>query len=404
MHCAELIYSLKDLNLDDLIKDNKVIDLISSAVDLFYAKFNIHYKDEWQDKINKGFESLLGKKINEYYKEKFKNENFKIALYFGWAYQRKHFYKIPDFLNLSNKDLIHIYNTNKYFTHTTSYKEIAIYYKFLEYIDFIPNIVTAGLDVTNKKVTCFATEHVYSSITRFGVINENGDPFGLKLQAECKKFNLNYVFSTCLQNYNIESKLNDGFEVIKGGYPGIDYNISHFKQISSKYVVIALDSEEYLTYQTIEELIKLLLDNEFKVIYRPHPECINIKLPNIKHKNYILDENLSILDTMSKSFTYITNFSSTAHTYPLTTLRKSILYMPKDYFDRKILGQSFFDENLHEKASNFDELLAVVKKLHALKDDKASQEKIAKYRAEQVFNLGHSSEFIADFILKHMKK
>ena len=107
---------------------------------------------------------------------------------------------------------------------------------------------------------------------------------------------------------------------------------------------------------------------------------------------------------MSKSFTYITNFSSTAHTYPLTTLRKSILYMPKDYFDRKILGQSFFDENLHEKASNFDELLAVVKKLHALKDDKASQEKIAKYRAEQVFNLGHSSEFIADFILKHMKK
>ncbi|EAI4322755.1 hypothetical protein A0Y14_08075, partial [Campylobacter fetus] len=88
----------------------------------------------------------------------------------------------------------------------------------------------------------------------------------------------------------------------------------------------------------------------------------------------------------------------------LTTLRKAILFMPSSSLDKEIYGKTFFDKNLHLKATNFDEVLLNLKELEAKKDDLYEQEKIRSYRNNEVYNLGHSSEFIANFILEKLKE
>ncbi len=87
-------------------------------------------------------------------------------------------------------------------------------------------------------------------------------------------------------------------------------------------------------------LAKVLLENGYKVIARVHPAFKENmkKLYSISNLNFIFDGSSSPIESFKNSFTVITNHSSLAHTYPLTTLRKAILFMPNSILDKEIYG------------------------------------------------------------------
>ncbi|EKR7995087.1 hypothetical protein P9H67_001544, partial [Campylobacter fetus] len=58
----------------------------------------------------------------------------------------------------------------------------------------------------------------------------------------------------------------------------------------------------------------------------------------------------------------------------------------------------------HLKATNFDEIILYLENMKNDKNYLQEKEKIKDYRQNEVYNLGNSSEFIAEFILNHSKE
>lgn len=142
-------------------------------------------------------------------------------------------------------------------------------------------------------------------------------------------------------------------------------------------------------------MIAEILAAGYKVIYRPHPNEANEL--NISHKNLMIDKSKDIMWAINQSFTCITNYSSLAYTYPLTSLQKSIVVL-------KMKKQRVFaDTNLHILARNTKQVLKAIKNLR-LDKSQLAKNKIKLYRQRQIYNLACSSEFICEFILKHSRK
>jgi YidC/Oxa1 family membrane protein insertase len=91
-------------------------------------------------------------------------------------------------------------------------------------------------------------------------------------------------------------------------------------------------SRNFLT-TSCEELIKCLINNEFKVIFRPHPEhhkrnkdvLKKIKKNFLGNKNFIFDSNSSNLESIEKSEILITDNSGIAIEFGLI-LKRPIFY------------------------------------------------------------------------------
>ena len=94
---------------------------------------------------------------------------------------------------------------------------------------------------------------------------------------------------------------------------------------------------EYNLDEFLDNIISEILHNtHFKIIYRPHPgDKVKTKksfmIKNIyekyrDNKNFILDSNISYLDSYKKSKILITDFSGTAYTYAFSKLRPVIFF------------------------------------------------------------------------------
>lgn len=315
--------------------------------------------------------------------------------------QNKHLYKIPYLLEnkLINKNIVYIYPYKEKFEGRNI--EIAVPYRLFEFIDFLPNVLTlfAGIKA-NKNSIYFCVEHIYAAPFVFGMYSD--EAFYKKYY---KEQNLNYIFSSCKKNFMVENALKADYEVIQAGYPSLDKNLDEYSdnEILKEWILVAPRIDDFLT-PARNDLISKLLDLGYKVIYRPHPNEEYDSLPKPNNKNFILDINENIIKSFNISFTIITNHSSLAHTYPLTTLRKAILFMPEENFTKGINNKTFFDENLHLKATNFDEIILYLENMKNDKNYLQEKEKIKDYRQNEVYNLGNSSEFIAEFILNHSKE
>lgn len=388
-YCANLIYQNRDIEVKEIMdKDCKVIN----AIDKFYSKFSFHYNEIWEKPIYET-RKYLGEKLNNYYKPMIKDDVWG-GIYHAGKATEKHLYKIPQILSKNmGKKILHIYNYKN-----ENPNAIFIHYRLLEFIDFLPNILTnySGI-MPNVKTKVFCLEHIYAHPFVYLLYSSIED-----FAKYFKEHKISYFFSSCKKNYKIEQVLdNQNCKVIKAGYPSLDKNIAQYNdtKYSKDYILIAARPDEYL-YKFMEAMIQRLIQLGFKVIFRPHPLD---KFTVDKEQNLIIDYSPSMIESMQRSFTCISNHSSVAHTFALTTLRKTILVLPDELMNKTHQGESFYDENLHIKATNIDEIIDAAKFLKQKVNDKFEQEKIKKYRKEQVFNLGHSSEFIANFIMKHSK-
>jgi YidC/Oxa1 family membrane protein insertase len=136
-----------------------------------------------------------------------------------------------------------------------------------------------------------------------------------------------------LKNKNIERIGYFYFNFLKS-----NVNINKFE----KNTILVAPSWNYSTRNFLtndcEELIKSLVNNEFKVIFRPHPEHYKrnkdalrrIKKNFLGNKNFVFDNNSSNLESIEKSEILITDNSGIAIEFVLTIKR------PIFYFDSNL--------------------------------------------------------------------
>ncbi|RAX56889.1 hypothetical protein CCZ01_08085 [Helicobacter monodelphidis] len=109
-------------------------------------------------------------------------------------------------------------------------------------------------------------------------------------------------------------------------------------------------------------------------------------------------------ELMEEAFVIIGHGSSVVQTFPLTTFKPAILFMPdKEFFTRNSLDSKFVaNEKTHILAHSVDEILEICQQLQ--RDSQAHQQEIKAYREEHIYNLGRSNQFIANFIEKLVLK
>lgn len=222
--------------------------------------------------------------------------------------------------------------------------------------------------------------------------------------------------------------LTNPLKFIPVGYPSLDsYLQESYQNKESNTVLLAFTiinpmneknkkkDESGISFEILCELVQSLLDKKYKVVLRPHPEKSKaIFMDEIakKFENTVGGGGIFVYDTssrmskqlMEEAFTIIGHGSSVMQTFPLATLKPAILFIPdKDFFVRNDLDSKFVaNQTTHFLTHSVNEVLEVCNKIK--QNSKTYYDEIQAYRAEHIYNLGHSGEFIADFIEKLVLK
>lgn len=211
-------------------------------------------------------------------------------------------------------------------------------------------------------------------------------------------------------------------KIIKGGYPSLDSYIREYKAFNNDlekeektlivgFTISHVESSSIeeecdicgLSPRLINELIETLLE-KYRVVFRPHPESDkSLWMEDIvnhfsSRPNFIYDTSARLSPAlMNEALTLITNQSSIGQTFPLTTCKKSIIYIPNQdfYHEMESIGAGIVNEKIHYLAHCKEDIL---KAIHKIEMDKTAKEEIEEYRSKEIFNLGESNRAIASFI------
>ena len=239
----------------------------------------------------------------------------------------------------------------------------------------------------------------------------------------------NYDSILCVGNFQIDEirsreklyKL-DAKNLIETGYSHLDNLMKKYstnKQIPINdpiQVLIAPSwSDDGLFETAIEKNISILLDSGFKVTLRPHPmtqkksekkiNFLNQKFSS--NSNFILEKNIPNFDSFMKSDIMITDWSGAAIEYAFT-LERPVLYIdvPKKIHnpDYEKLPQIPLEISIRDKIGeiiSLSDMEVLPEKIQILcQNPDIIKSKIQKIRGELIGNLGNSSKFEAEFILK----
>jgi len=239
----------------------------------------------------------------------------------------------------------------------------------------------------------------------------------------------NYDSILCVGNFQINEirsreklyKL-DAKNLIETGYSHLDNLMKKYstnKQIPINdpiQVLIAPSwSDDGLFETAIEKNISILLDSGFKVTLRPHPmtqkksekkiNFLNQKFSS--NSNFILEKNIPNFDSFMKSDIMITDWSGAAIEYAFT-LERPVLYIdvPKkihnpDYEELPEIPLEISIRNKIGEIISLSDMEVLPEKIQILcQNPDIIKSKIQKIRGELIGNLGNSSKFEAEFILK----
>lgn len=218
--------------------------------------------------------------------------------------------------------------------------------------------------------------------------------------------------------YNLPSK-----KLIKVGYGLIDDMIAQYskrKRESSfnKEILIAPSwQQDNLLDLCIEEVLGQLLGRGYHVTLRPHPQYVRLfpeKLDYIS-KQYDNCEDFELQMDFSSNYAIldadvlITDWSGIAYEYSFTTLKPTLFIntpmkvINPDYEEIKIVP---FDIKIRSEIGisvdldRIDTLNISVKKI--MTDDVFSPESIALIRDKYLYNIGHSGEVGANYIINSL--
>ena len=159
-------------------------------------------------------------------------------------------------------------------------------------------------------------------------------------------------------------------------------------------------------------IIKNLIDQNYKIILRPHPEhfirsrnTINKMVDVFKNKkNFYLSRNLLDLESLEKSTMLITDYSGIAIEFMAILNRPAILLeignkkFNKDWLDEDSTFEDEFKNNFGFKLKNEDEILEqLIKTINNKKKLKLDKNKVMQYLHENLYNYENVSKKFIEF-------
>ena len=165
----------------------------------------------------------------------------------------------------------------------------------------------------------------------------------------------------------------------------------------------------------IDEIIMKLINNGYKLIYRPHPLDLTkkgnqglvkfIQKKYKKYNNFKIDISSSYLKSYSQAKLLITDFSGTAYTFCYSTLKPVIFFSPneKDLDKEKLKNLYYFKDrkNVGVVNTKLKKMQADIEKLLGLKTKYKS--KIFKLRKKRILHINNSLKQSSDCIIKILK-
>ena len=205
------------------------------------------------------------------------------------------------------------------------------------------------------------------------------------------------------------------------GYPVLDDMIANYekpeKHIRKKVIIAPSWQKDNLIDLCLEPLLDELKKQDVEILVRPHPQHIRHKGEWLKSlaEKYAQEGIAFQLDFLSgksimEADLLITDWSAVAWEFSFTTLHPTLFIntpmkvmnpdwqkietVPVNISLREVIGRSIDPDKL-------DRLGSVMREL--LRDPAGWESKIERIRSEMIFNLGHSSEVGAEYILSRIR-
>lgn len=215
--------------------------------------------------------------------------------------------------------------------------------------------------------------------------------------------------------------------LIPGGYTRLDANLEEAAAYDGPIdsviyaPTLSLNAVQHhqLTYSAphAAAMLKALHEAlpQLEIVFRPHPNDLALlragrddqlarpfhealalceRLPRLK-----LDESLtSYMDSYNRAHVMISDTSSTAYTYALSTLRPVVFFSPRDREVRAIFSdQSFFIRDRERIGAVVQSVEQMVGQVGAMLEAPSLwRERIGEYRDEVCFNVGRTEEYFAE--------
>lgn len=288
------------------------------------------------------------------------------------------------------------------------------YFRFVPLVNFLLskiNFIISTYVIYNflpKSINIYINHDIYDT----PMVNKEIEK---KLFFEMSKLDYIFVSTDILKDYFNKKfieysklKKESKTKIINTGYLKLDHVFREVKKIKNKKKHILIAPTACKHYKAINLSTKLsktinyLLKKKYEVIYRPHPIDLTkrgnynlVKKINNnfkKNDNFFLDKSTSYLESYSKSFILITDFSGTAYTYAFSQNKPVIFFSmnEKKLFRKKLLNLYYFKDRkkIGFVVKNFSNLHNNLKKI---KNNKSLFiEKIDRLKKKRIINFGNS--------------
>jgi hypothetical protein len=289
--------------------------------------------------------------------KKKKNNSLKFFFfYFPVKAYQENILELGEFIAKSkNFEVYYIYNSNTKIE--LRLKKNSLYLDF-NYIRFIP-FGNFFLNKINFLISSYVIYTFPPKSKNIYICHDIYDAPMAKKYIEKRIFielaKLDYIFvsSDIVKNYfekgfskNIMNKSKRKVQIVNTGYLKLDHvhKKINLRKVKEDSILIAPTSSKFYSEanlsKKLDKMINLLLEEKYKIIYRPHPMDLTIKggidLTNLiieKFKdfpNFEFDISTSYIESYRKSKFLITDFSGTAYTYAFSTEKPVIFYSSLD--------------------------------------------------------------------------
>ncbi|MDD3693238.1 MAG: membrane protein insertase YidC [Oscillospiraceae bacterium] len=213
--------------------------------------------------------------------------------------------------------------------------------------------------------------------------------------------------------------------IVKCGYGLIDNMIASYSRLdkieNKKPVILIAPSWQYdnILDSCLDNILTELVCNNYKVIVRPHPQYIKrfpVQMESIIEKykdklseDFIIETDFSSNVTVYTADMLITDWSSIAYEFSFTTDKPTLFIntqmkiVNKDYDKIKLKPFDIFARDIVGKAISKEETVNISCVVDSLLENRESYvQSIRKLKNSYFYNLGHSGEVAADYIIERL--
>lgn len=216
-------------------------------------------------------------------------------------------------------------------------------------------------------------------------------------------------------------------KIVEVGYPLMDNLINKHNSIihnfkDKKTILIAPSyQEDNILLSCIDEILDNLIDKNYKIIVRPHPQFIkrnNEKIEELLEKykskfnsDFYFELDFSSNETIYTADLLITDWSGICFEYSLSTMKPTLFVntklkvINKDYSRIDIEPLDITIRNIIGKTiekNQIKDIDIIIQQL--LLNQEIYKKQILKTRQQHLFNLGESAKIGAEYIIKRIKK